>query len=66
MRTANLFVLILLAVASTDLAEGHGEGISLHPPQEMKWQQGPPSLPKGAQITVLEGDPSKEGRLCSG
>jgi len=25
------------------------------------WKPGPPSLPAGAQITVLEGDPSKAG-----
>ena len=28
---------------------------------KIRWQQGPPSLPKGAQIAVLEGDPAKEG-----
>jgi uncharacterized RmlC-like cupin family protein len=27
----------------------------------MKWSAGPPALPKGAQIAVLVGDPSKEG-----
>jgi hypothetical protein len=27
----------------------------------MKWKDGPASLPKGAQMAVLEGDPSKEG-----
>jgi quercetin dioxygenase-like cupin family protein len=36
-------------------------GIALFPPDRMKWQKGPPSLPKGASIAVLEGDPSKEG-----
>ncbi len=30
-------------------------------PADVKWQDGPPSLPKGAQMAVLEGDPSKEG-----
>jgi quercetin dioxygenase-like cupin family protein len=28
---------------------------------KIKWQEGPPSLPKGALIAVLEGDPTKEG-----
>jgi hypothetical protein len=37
------------------------EDIQLFPVAGMKWQDGPPSLPKGAQIAVLEGDPSKEG-----
>ena len=28
---------------------------------EVKWGQAPPSLPKGAQIAVVSGDPSKAG-----
>jgi hypothetical protein len=28
---------------------------------EMKWIDAPPSLPKGAKIAVLEGDPTQEG-----
>src|SRR5687768_15938354 len=34
---------------------------SIFPPDSITWQDGPPSLPKGAQIAVLEGDPTKEG-----
>ena len=34
---------------------------SVYQPAAIKWQPGPPSLPKGAQIAVLEGDPAKEG-----
>ena len=30
-------------------------------PQNMKWTEGPDSLPKGAEIAVLEGDPTKSG-----
>ncbi len=36
-------------------------GIELFPLDGMKWQKGPASLPKGAMMAVLEGDPSKEG-----
>jgi len=32
-----------------------------HPPAEQTWKSGPPSLPAGAQINVLEGGPTKEG-----
>ncbi len=32
-------------------------------PADLKWQEGPPSLPKGAQVAVLEGDPTKAGPL---
>ena len=28
---------------------------------DIKWQAGPPSLPKGAMFAVLEGDPNKPG-----
>jgi len=37
------------------------DGMQLFPAAEIKWQDGPPSLPKGAQIAVLEGDPAREG-----
>jgi hypothetical protein len=30
-------------------------------PDQVKWSAGPPSLPKGAEMAVLFGDPSKEG-----
>ena len=36
-------------------------GTKLFPLSEIEWADGPPSLPKGAQIAVLEGDPGKEG-----
>jgi mannose-6-phosphate isomerase-like protein (cupin superfamily) len=29
--------------------------------RELKWQDGPPSLPPGAKIAMLEGDPAKPG-----
>jgi quercetin dioxygenase-like cupin family protein len=41
---------------------GHNkDDIALFPPTDIKWQEGPPSLPKGAMIAVLEGNPNKEG-----
>jgi quercetin dioxygenase-like cupin family protein len=30
-------------------------------PQEIKWSPGPASIPKGAEVAVLFGDPAKEG-----
>jgi quercetin dioxygenase-like cupin family protein len=35
--------------------------MQLFPPGEIQWRKGPDSLPPGAQIAVLDGDPSKEG-----
>ncbi len=49
------------AVVCLVIADEHGEGITLNPPDSLEWKAGPASLPKGAQIAVLEGDPSKEG-----
>jgi quercetin dioxygenase-like cupin family protein len=34
---------------------------SIHRPDGMTWRDGPPSLPPGAKIAVLEGDPTKSG-----
>ncbi|MSR63017.1 MAG: DUF4437 domain-containing protein [Planctomycetes bacterium] len=33
----------------------------LHTPAQIKWTNGPASLPLGSQVAVLEGDPAKEG-----
>src|SRR3981081_3061947 len=42
-------------------ASGHTADSDLFETDAMKWRQGPPSLPKGAMIAVLEGNPTKEG-----
>jgi hypothetical protein len=34
---------------------------TIHRADRMTWTDGPPSLPPGAKIAVLEGDPTKEG-----
>jgi quercetin dioxygenase-like cupin family protein len=64
-------VLIAIAIAAFVLEVPQGEssasstmkmeGFGIFPVNEMTWKDGPPSLPKGAMIAVLEGDPSKEG-----
>jgi quercetin dioxygenase-like cupin family protein len=43
------------------IAQEESTDIELFSADKIKWQQGPPSLPKGAMIAVLEGDPNKEG-----
>lgn len=52
-----------LSARSQPPAPGHARagGIELFPADRMKWQKGPPSLPQGAFIALLEGDPTKEG-----
>jgi quercetin dioxygenase-like cupin family protein len=34
---------------------------AIYKADSLKWLDGPPSLPPGAKIAVLEGDPAKEG-----
>lgn len=44
--------------------EGMNKGMgmmNMHSPDSLKWGAAPPSLPKGAQVAVLEGDPAKPG-----
>ena len=60
MRTILCFA-AALSLSSVAFAEHGPEGITLNPPDKLEWKDGPPSLPKGAQIAVLEGDPGKEG-----
>jgi quercetin dioxygenase-like cupin family protein len=35
--------------------------MALYAPAEIQWKDGPPSLPRGAKVAILEGDPAKEG-----
>jgi quercetin dioxygenase-like cupin family protein len=69
---SELSAVALIAITCILLSSGvHGDPPSdskkemdefeLYPADKIKWQQGPPSLPKGAMIAVLEGDPTKEG-----
>src|SRR5437870_4317814 len=56
---AGLFVAIISGSSA-----GHDDKdmkASLHKPEDTKWQDGPPSLPAGAKLAVLEGDPTKTG-----
>src|SRR5687768_60006 len=33
----------------------------VYTPDDLEWRDGPPSIPDGAKMVLLEGDPSKEG-----
>jgi len=50
-----LFVGFVLAAEHVDRDAG------IYRPDEMKWLEGPKSLPAGVKLTVLEGDPAKAG-----
>jgi quercetin dioxygenase-like cupin family protein len=69
----SLLILALLAAVSLGLAQPGQEGkdgsasTGTHAahlavtPDQLKWGPAPPSLPPGAQMAVLEGDPSTAG-----
>jgi quercetin dioxygenase-like cupin family protein len=38
-----------------------GASPDIHSPDSLVWKDGPPSLPPGAKMAVLEGNPTKEG-----
>jgi hypothetical protein len=55
--------LLCVTLVSQPAAPEHKEaaGIALFACDQIKWHSGPPSLPKGALMAVLEGDPTREG-----
>ena len=58
-------LLVALATGITAIAIGqsvsHSSDHGFFQTQDMKWMDGPTSLPKGAKVAMLEGDPTKEG-----
>src|SRR5690242_11768458 len=68
MKSRTLLLVAVLSFLGVVLAQDHStispastHGQQIHTPDQLKWQEGPPSLPPGAKIAVLEGDPTKEG-----
>ena len=58
------FAIIVASVPTSllgDEHEGDGDDFATFAPAEIKWGKGPASLPAGAQMSVLEGNPPKEG-----
>lgn len=63
-RTVCFAALTLAAVAGPVIAaEGHDHGgvVTVKDDTEVKWAPAPPSLPKGMELAVIMGDPSKPG-----
>jgi hypothetical protein len=52
-------VVACAAFAASAIAQGTGAAHTFIIPTDIKWGDAPPSLPKGAKIAVLQGDPSK-------
>src|SRR4051812_4185141 len=58
-RIAPLLLLLTLATGTRAGAPGH----LMMTPADIKWGPAPPTMPAGAQMTVLYGDPAKSGAL---
>jgi hypothetical protein len=63
MRTLGLLVAALAVtfLFATCYAAEHGEEAGVFSPDKVKWGEGPKSIPAGAKLAVLEGNPTKEG-----
>ncbi len=60
--TSLLIATMAMLLGSTLSADDHdAKEFRLFPIEAIEWKEGPPSLPPGVSIAVLEGDPSKEG-----
>ena len=54
--------MILATLAALALAAAHPDkDHEIITPEHLKWVDGPASLPPGAKMVVLEGDPTKDG-----
>lgn len=66
MTTALRLPLALLAALALPAGADHADKKAadvLVTPAGLEWADGPPSLPRGAKVAVLEGDPAKKGHF---
>lgn len=54
-------LIIVSAWGMTIYGKDEAMRIMVYAPAELKWQDGPSSIPPGAKLAVLEGNPAKEG-----
>jgi quercetin dioxygenase-like cupin family protein len=55
-------LMVAMALVTSVLAQtGAKDEPSIHQAPQIQWQPGPASLPPGAKLAVLEGDPAKDG-----
>src|SRR6266498_3874103 len=48
-------------LAQSESKDSHSEQAKFYSSEKIEWKDGPPALPRGAKVAVLEGDPAKEG-----
>jgi quercetin dioxygenase-like cupin family protein len=65
-RSASILGPLSLALLAIGWRQGARDTVqpvehAIYPPTQIKWVDGPDSLPAGAQMAVLEGHPTKDG-----
>ena len=60
-RSTILLAATLTLSTAVVVAQQSDAGARITAAAEMQWKAGPPTLPSGAQIVVLDGDPTKPG-----
>jgi len=48
-------------LAQSASKDSHSEQAKFYSSEKIEWKDGPPALPRGAKVALLEGDPAKEG-----
>ena len=64
MRRIAMSVVVGGVLATTGISTGIAQSLDeqkMFTPQDIKWSPGPASLPPGAQVAALYGNPTKEG-----
>lgn len=56
-----VIVVALIGIAAIALGQGSAPDHGFFGLTDIKWVDGPPSLPKGAKVVLLEGNPAQEG-----
>src|SRR2546422_5156410 len=60
MRHRYVFSLLLFTIPIAAAGQAKSP-MALFPGIELEWKDGPPALPKGAKMAILEGDPTQPG-----
>ena len=59
-----LFILVAVAIITAETAATATEHKVINP-ADLQWSDSPPSLPAGAKMAVLDGDPNKAGNFTA-
>jgi len=54
-------LIVALPLPRLPAQSAHASEMGFYAPETIEWKAGPPSLPAGAKMAVLEGDPTKDG-----